>query len=230
MSVILVLSIGLMLFLGFFSIKQINFINSSLITTGTVVDLEVSYIRNSDGTRSLSYHPIFLFVDNHQRVRKLQSDVGSNPPIYHKGEVVEIIYNPENPDHAKINNLFTLWFTEIIIGILAIVLFLISGSYFYFNVRKHRLKRKMLTNGQQVEAKITSIELNTGIVIQGRSPYVIYSQWQDQLTPDDIYIFKSENIWFDPTPFINRETITVYIDVANAKRYYVDISFLPKVK
>jgi len=88
----------------------------------------------------------------------------------------------------------------------------------------------MLTNGQQVEAKITSIELNTGIVIQGRSPYVIHSQWQDKLTPDHIYIFKSENIWFDPTPFINRETITVYIDVANAKRYYVDISFLPKVK
>lgn len=230
MALILIISIGLLSLVLYLSIKQINFINSSLSTTGTVIDFEESYSKDSNGNRSVSYYPIFQFVDTQEQVRKVQSNVGSNPPAYQKGDVVDIIYDPQNADHAKINDTFSMWLGEIILGILASLLFLTSGGYFYFKSKKNKLKRALLASGRQIETKINSIEKNTAITVRGRSPYIIYSQWQDRTAPDEIHLFKSENIWFDPKPFINQETITVYIDEANPKRYYVDIRFLPKVK
>jgi hypothetical protein len=43
-----------------------------------------------------------------------------------------------------------------------------------------------------------------------------------------VYLFKSANIWFDPTAFVKRDTLDVLVDMDNPKRYQVDISFLPQ--
>ncbi|WP_294844617.1 DUF3592 domain-containing protein [uncultured Gilliamella sp.] len=230
MAFIFILSIGILILVARQSIKQIDFINSSVSATGTIVDFEESYSKDSDGNRSVSYFPIFQFVDNQEQVRKVKSNVGSNPPAYEKGDEIEILYDPLNSNHAKINTFFSMWLGEMIFGIIGILLFLISISYFYYQFKKNKLKRQMLTSGRQIEAKINTVEQNTALSVRGRSPYIIYCQWQDSITSNHIYLFESENIWFDPSPFIDKETITVYIDEANPKRYYVDISFLPKVK
>lgn len=140
MALILIISIGLMSLVLYLSIKQINFINSSLSTTGTVIDFEESYSKDSNGNRSVSYYPIFQFVDTQEQVRKVKSNVGSNPSAYQKGDVVDIIYDPQNVNHAKINDTFSMWLGEIILGILASLLFLTSGGYFYFKSKKNKLK------------------------------------------------------------------------------------------
>jgi hypothetical protein len=58
--------------------------------------------------------------------------------------------------------------------------------------------------------------------------YRICAQWTNPVT-SEIHIFNSENIWFDPADHINTDEVTVLIERDNPKKYYVDISFLPKV-
>ena len=60
------------------------------------------------------------------------------------------------------------------------------------------------------------------------NPYLIYVQWKKPMT-SKLHVFKSENIWFDPTDHINTDEITVLIESNNPKKYYVDTSFLPKL-
>ena len=98
-------------------------------------------------------------------------------------------------------------------------------------VIKNRAKKQqwLLENGQIIKAKLFSIELNQRINVNGRSPHVIMCQWQDPVT-SQVHLFKSNNIWFNPSEFIDRsKTINVFCDPANMKSYVVDTSFLPVV-
>jgi len=63
--------------------------------------------------------------------------------------------------------------------------------------------------------------------VSGRHPFRVIAQWQDPSTAK-IRVFKSHNLWFDPSRFITQKQIRVFLDRNNPKRYYVDLSFLPK--
>lgn len=83
-------------------------------------------------------------------------------------------------------------------------------------------------NGSKITATIQHIGINSSVSVNGISPYQIHGQW---LNPEssEVEIFKSEDLWYDPTPYIKDEKVTVLIDRKNPKRYHVDLSFLPKI-
>ncbi len=56
----------------------------------------------------------------------------------------------------------------------------------------------------------------------------VFFQWQDPAT-SELHIFKSNNLWFDPSEHIKQQQITVFIEGGNPKKYFVDLSFLPKL-
>ncbi len=60
--------------------------------------------------------------------------------------------------------------------------------------------------------------------------YVIYSKNADNNYPDIKQVFKSGSFWFNPKPYIKNETISVYIDEVNPRRYYMDTRFISAVK
>jgi len=72
------------------------------------------------------------------------------------------------------------------------------------------------------------VERNTGVAVNGVSPFRIATQWQDPAT-GEIRVFHSENVWFDPSDYLKDQPITVYLDPQNPHRYWVDTSFLPKL-
>jgi hypothetical protein len=41
-------------------------------------------------------------------------------------------------------------------------------------------------------------------------------------------VFTSENVWFDPSAHLGNE-LTVFIERDNPKRYYVDLTMLPRL-
>lgn len=95
--------------------------------------------------------------------------------------------------------------------------------------KNKKLATRLKQSGKIVVATINDIYIDTRLKVQGRSPYVISCQWVDPMFRDKIYIFKSESIWFDPREYVNGKTMVVYIDETDPKKYYVDISFLPKL-
>lgn len=214
----------------FLIIKQSAFVNHSQKTTGTVIGNAVSYSNDSNGNSSRYYHAVVVFADQSGQAIKFQSTLGSGSPSYQVGETVEVLYDPDKPNDAEINSFISIWLGAIIVSILGVIFSLVGFIYLIVVRKKSKLKRELLNHGRRIEATLSSVELNTLIRMNGRSPYVICSQWVDKLKPDELYIFKSDNIWFNPEPYIKKETISVFIDEKNPHRYYVDISFLPKVK
>jgi len=81
-------------------------------------------------------------------------------------------------------------------------------------------------HGLSVSAEYKFVELNESIEVNGRSPYRIVAEWLDPKT-NKPFVFKSGNLWRDPSDHIDQKQITVYVDKNNPKKYSVDTSFLP---
>ena len=103
-----------------------------------------------------------------------------------------------------------------------------SRGILLFQRRQGDARRLLQASGRRIEADYEGVELNTSLTVGGRNPFRVLAQWQDPMT-SQIHLFHSENLWFDPQKYIERRTLTVYIDPNNPKKYYVDVSFLPKL-
>lgn len=217
--------IGLAMFVGAFFMysNTQNFLSEAIVTKGSVTQLIRS--RSSDST---TYRPVVEFKTQNDRVVEFTSSTGSNPPSYSQGDVVEVLYQEDSPHEAKINGFFSLWGGTAILGGLGSVFFIIGFGIISVSTLKDRDVKLLKKRGVPVVAKFQSVEINRSLEVNGRSPYQILAQWKNPVT-SELHIFNSENLWFDPTDHINQEEITVLIEKDNPKKFYVDVSFLPKL-
>lgn len=217
--------VGLAMIFGAFFMysKTQNFLSEAIITEGTVTHLVLS--NSSD---SSTYWPVVVFKTQNGELVEFTSSVGSNPPSYTQGEIVEVYYLESFPENAKIRSFFSLWGGTTIVGGLGTIFFTIGFIIISANVLKDRKVKYLKKHGVPVVARFQSVEINDSLKVNGRSPYKIIAQWQDPST-SKVYVFSSENLWFDPTEQINRDEVTVLIERENPTKYYVDVSNLPKV-
>lgn len=217
--------IGLAMLAGaFYSYSSTQqFLSSALTTDGKVIELIRS--RSQD---SVTYRPVVQFVARDGSNIEFSSNSGSNPPSYSRGQTVEVLYREDAPEKAKINSFFSLWGLPVILGSLGAVFVLIGSSMFLFGRLKKNKIEGLKQNGRAIMVAFQSVDRNTGLKVNGKSPYQIITQWQNPATAE-IHIFKSDNIWFDPTDYIDGDEITVLVDHNNLKKYHMDISFLPQL-
>lgn len=203
--------------------STLTFLDEALEVPGVVIDLV--YSRSGD---SSSYYPVVQFEDVSGQLIEFQSSSGRNPAPYSRGEHVSVFYLPGEPESARINGFFSLWGGALIMGILGGAFFLVGSLMVIVPLIRKGRGAKLRESGQLVTARIQGVEQNTSLVMNGQSPFRIVTQWQDPATAK-LHVFRSDNLWFDPTDHIPGESISVYIRPDNPKRYWVDTSFLPKV-
>ena len=85
--------------------------NEGITTTGTVIRLEES---NSSEGGCCVYSPVIEFNANGQKY-SFESGNASDPPAYDVGEVVNVIYDPSDPNTAQIDKWSERWLFPIII-------------------------------------------------------------------------------------------------------------------
>jgi hypothetical protein len=217
--------IGLGMLVGaFFWYKSTNaFLAEATKAEGSVIELRLS--RSSDST---TYAPVVNFVTRKGEEITFVSSVSSNPPSYRVGEKVDIFYLPANPYEAKINGFFSLWGGATIVGGLGGLFFLIGIAITVLPMVKGRRDENLKHQGIPIETEFQSVERNTAYSVNGRHPFRILTQWQNPAT-SEVHVFHSDNLWFDPTNYIKSKRITVFVERNNPKRYFVDLSFLPKM-
>ena len=215
------IGIGLLLGALFWFRHEQTFLSTAQMAPGTVVDM----VPSSSGE---TVAPAVEFVTADGQPIRFVSSTSSNPPSYHVGEKVEVLYQPTAPRSACLNSFFSLWGGPAILGGIGTISSLIGGGIFLGSALSLKKKLWLKTNGIPVEAQIKSVGLNTSLEVNGRNPFRIAAQWQDPDT-SKVYIFESENLWFDPSPYIDRQMVTVLIDRNNPKRYWMDVSFLPEL-
>lgn len=90
-----------------------NFRQSAATAHGTVVQVVEQVSHNDEGT-SVVYVPRVQFRTPGGQDIDFTSSTGSNPPAYHQGDAVEVLYNPASPSDASINSFWQLWLAPVI--------------------------------------------------------------------------------------------------------------------
>lgn len=94
---------------------------NSIKTQGTVIDV-VQY-KAEDDSENL-YYPVIIFARHSNRTTVFEGD-GSFPPAYVKGQQVEVLYNPQQPELATIYSWIDFWLFPTIftgVGLVAITI------------------------------------------------------------------------------------------------------------
>lgn len=219
--VLALIGIGMLTGAFFIYRNTAAFTASAAKAEGTVIDLQRS--RSSD-----TYRPVVRFATSSGQPIEFVSSSGSNPPSYARGERVEVLYHPDDPNAAKINGWFSLWGGATILGGMGLLFFAIGGGIIVAGNRKQRQTEYLRAHGSRIETQYQNVERNTALSVNGRHPFRILTQWQNPATAE-VHVFASDDLWFDPTNHIKTKTITVFIERGNPKKYHVDLSFLPKL-
>ncbi|MDX6182697.1 DUF3592 domain-containing protein [Flavobacterium sp. Fl-77] len=208
----------------YFFLEKFSFIKTAVDAQGTVIEL-----REVKSSKSSTYSPVVVFYTKYEKKIEFASNVSSDPPSYDIDESVAVLYDPTNPNKAFINDFSSLYLGSLALGVIGMAFALVG----FLGLRSDRLKRKKINflqqSGKSIMTKFIDVKLNLSLAVNDSHPYLICSQWLDSRT-NEIYLFESEDIWFDPTDFIQTEEITVIIDPEDPTTYSMDISFLPKKK
>jgi hypothetical protein len=153
--------------------------------------------------------------------------LSSYPPSYTIKETVQVLYLPNQPHKAGIKGAGQ-YTGVLVLSLLGGVFFLVGAGISLVLWRKNRLNSWLQRHGRRVQAKIVNVGLDQSLMVNGRHPFQISAQWQNPSTTK-LHVFESPNIWFDPSPYIKQETVSVLIDPHDPSRYLVDISFLPQL-
>jgi hypothetical protein len=202
-----------------------SFIGRAVEADGEVIDLDRS---RSSSSSSTTYRPVVAFTTATGKRVEFTSSVGSSPPSHRVGERVKVLYQPADPQSARLKSFFHLWFGFLIVFALGLVFAAIGLTMIFVRARGRKRSAWLHRHGRRVKTAYKGVELNQSLRVNGRSPYQIISQSPDPAS-NTVRVFESENIWFDPSEYIKTETIDVLVDPNDPKKYVMDISFLPRL-
>ena len=218
---------ALFLALGiFFFIDSSNFKKETITAQGLVVDEVISSTGRSARQLTPTHYPVVRFGTATGDTVIFKGHVGSYPPKYYKGQAVPVRYRPEDPQKARIDDNSGLFLLAAIFSGIGGLFFLLGLIILWTIIRKNRGQKWLQLHGQSISAEVTGIEKDRSYTKNGLNPYRIEAQWQHP-EHGTVHVFRSEAIWFDPTPFVHQRHVSVKIDYDKPARHLMDIAFLP---
>ena len=87
--------------------KTVEFLDKAIVVSGEVTQIQT--IRRADGP---TYKPVIRYTDHTETQREFVPNYATNPPAYFKGEILELLYDPNDPKyplHLRVNDGLGLW-------------------------------------------------------------------------------------------------------------------------
>ena len=111
--------VGMLLFaIGIFILIRTKiFMDKAQEVKGTVI--RMVYRRDSDGGGG--YSPVYQFRTITGQTIEIADGMSSNPPMFTEGQSVDVLYDPENPNRARITKWSSLYFVPLLLGGLGII-------------------------------------------------------------------------------------------------------------
>lgn len=131
-------AIGMAIYLG---MNRWDFLERAELAEGTVIEYRSH--TDDDGT---TYYPIVEYKPpSVSQTITFQHDVGSSNPSYSRGEVVPVLFDPNNMQHAIIDEGLWNWFGPIIISVLGLAFFFAGTALTRRWLKVKRFKKKSLS-------------------------------------------------------------------------------------
>lgn len=96
----------------FIWIRTRAFMSTAQEVKGTVTGL----ISSSGSEGGTVYAPVFKFTTIQGQVVEVAEKTYSNPPEFQTGQVVDILYDPQDPGRARVKKWSTLYFTPLLLA------------------------------------------------------------------------------------------------------------------
>ena len=119
---------------------------------GTIVGNSYSISRTASGDEGGAYYPIVEFEIADGGKIRFTDGIGSLPPDYEVGERIKILYDPKNPQTARVYSWKRIWFVPVLltcVGLLPVfvplIIYLFAARSFYdekFRYAKNCVKNK----------------------------------------------------------------------------------------
>lgn len=93
---------------------QKAFIANAIHANGTVTEIILHKTTSKDGHDT--YAPVISFEDAQGREHVFESNKNTSKPVHKIGQTVYIIYDPQKPSKAEINEVAALWLYPIMFG------------------------------------------------------------------------------------------------------------------
>jgi hypothetical protein len=106
-----------------------RFLASTSAADGVVVEVDDD-TNYEKGTTT--YYPVVRFVTGSGKVVQYRDHSGENPPAYQVGDLVRVLYDPANPQGARLDTWASLWLEALILIILGVPLLLFSAVILLF--------------------------------------------------------------------------------------------------
>ena len=144
---------------------------------------------------------------------------------YTVGDVIAVTYNPNEPTNAGPAPFGTFQFHSAAFGTLGVAM--ITGGIVWIGRRhrRRRLRERLRAEGQPVRAEIEAIYPYTSYIHYNRPRWRIGARRHDTVI-DRMYLYESEDIWFDPNDFVEvGGGVTVYEKDGD---YVMEVDGLPQ--
>jgi Protein of unknown function (DUF3592) len=205
-----------------------RFVTTAVSTRGVVAENVWRENHSSNHGTSWAFYPRIRFRTADGQEITVITNTGSSPPSYRVNQAVTILYDPQQPYHAVIRSFGELWMLSVVFCGLGLVFCSIGAGAAIWKGLSARKNAWLHKNGQRITAEITHVGLDTSLTVNGEHPYRISCQWLDPAA-NQLHVFHSGSIWFNPRTYIHGKTVQVLVDPNNPHRYIVDTDFLPKV-
>jgi Protein of unknown function (DUF3592) len=96
----------------FIWIRTRAFISTAQEVKGTVIRM----VASSGSEGGTVYAPVFKFTTMQGQVIEVEERIASNPPEFKTGQVVDILYDPQDPNRARVKKWFNLYFVPLLLG------------------------------------------------------------------------------------------------------------------
>jgi hypothetical protein len=132
------------------------FVDRAVLVGGEVADLDWSR-DTSTSSGSGIYHPVVAYITSAGERRTFRSLIGSSPPAYRVGETVDVLYDRTNPADARIASFWSLWFVQIVFGVVGSVLALVGFGFFVYRRIMAWRVRDLRGHGRPVETDFQNV-------------------------------------------------------------------------
>ena len=217
---------------AFFFIDAKFFSSKAYKATGTVVELKkvrrLSTSSSGSTSHVTTYYPVVRYQTKNGKNVTFTSSSGSYPSPYKRGDRVTLLYDPENPQKARIESFSSMWLAPILGFGIGGILFFTGSVILMWGKLSGRKIEWFKHNGLPIMAEIEKISVNKKIKVNGKHPYKIYAKFLNPQT-NEIQVFKSKNLWVDPERQLtekNMTSIEVWVDPKNYEKYLMNTGFL----
>ncbi len=217
----LVLAIILTIPSVYLFVKSALFVSSGIETSG-----EILSVRSSSSENGTTYLPTVGYEYEGQLL-EFESNAGTgNRHKYIQGKIISILVNPRNPKNAKVNSTWELWAGTIVVGGLALLVWLTYVVLIYNIFKRKKFITKIKKDGTKVDAIIERIEeemisaSNSGVTVR-KTVFRVYAK---DLLGQREQVFKSDRIQVDPRAFGVQPgmQVIVYVDPKKKKKTYME--------